>query len=306
MTTDTLSPKVTLLDGLIPEFLTSVEAASSARKSGIPIGPVTPFPALNVILGGAFAPGIHVVQAAPGAGKTAFCLQVAARGSAPALYVTAEMSEVELFRRLIARETQTFLLRLKNGELDPDTAMQLAAETVNKVPNFAFVDGTRGYASPEVIRDTAEGLRERAGSRHLLIVVDSLHVWARSARSSELGSASDYDLINGGLNGLSQLAAELACPVVAVAHRNRGGQREGGLHAAKGSGDIEYIAESVIELTSDDAPPDAAGNKNVSVAVWKNRHGSIESGIPLQFSGRLQEFRDCQNGGLYDSQAVTF
>ena len=92
----------------------------------IPSGPVTGFAQLDNELSGYLAPGIHVIQAAPGAGKSAFCLQVAASCGFPALYVTAEMGVLELFRRTVARETETFLGRLKSGELGLEAATKLA------------------------------------------------------------------------------------------------------------------------------------------------------------------------------------
>lgn len=298
--TDTYTPKITLLRDLVSDFIADTEAASLARASGIPRGPVTRLTEVDNAIGGYLAPGVHILQAAPGAGKSAFCLQVAAKCGFPALYVTAEMGVLELFRRLIARETSTFLGKLKGGELGTKKAMELANSTAEKVPYLAFIDGTFGYASPEIIRDAAEGLCERANSEHVLLVIDSLHIWARSARGSnnEISSASEYDLINAGLDAASQIASSLACPILAVSHRNRAGQTSGGLHAGKGSGDIEYVAETVIELTPKDEFPDAAGDIGINVSLRKNRHGILVKDIPLQFCGRLQEFREHKHGSL--------
>jgi replicative DNA helicase len=297
---DTITTKVTLLNDLVSDFVADTEAAAIARKSGIPRGPVTRLTKVDEAIGGYLAPGIHVIQAAPGAGKSAWCLQVAATCGFPALYVTAEMPPIELFRRLIARETSTFLGRLKSGEIDPQEAIRLAEETAKKVPHLAFIDGTKGYASPEVILGAAEALREKAGLEHILVVIDSLHIWARSARggNSEISSASEYDLINASLDAASRMAADLACPILAVSHRNRAGQKDGGLHAGKGTGDIEYVAETVIELTPKNEQPDATGNVGVSLAIRKNRHGVLANDIPLQFCGRLQEFSGYKHGGL--------
>ena len=298
--TTTINPKLTLLSDVVSDFLADSEAAYLAHKSGLSRGPVTGFAQLDKEMSGYLAPGIHVIQAAPGAGKSAFCLQVAASCGFPALYVTAEMGVLELFRRTVARETETFLGRLKSGELGLEAATKLAISTAEKIPHLAFLDGTYGYASPEVIRDAAEALRERAGKEHVLIVIDSLHVWARSARSSgEVASASEYELINAGLNGASQIASDLSCPILAVSHRNRAGNTgSGGLHSGKGSGDIEYIAETVIELTPTDEPENAAGNKEITLSIHKNRHGVLVKDIPLTFCGRLQKFSEYKSGCL--------
>src|SRR5438128_6247689 len=93
------TPTVTLLSDLISAFVTDTEAAAAARESGIPRGPVTRLSALDEALGGYLSVGLHLLQAAPGAGKTAFALQVAAMCGFPSLFVTAELGTLELFRR---------------------------------------------------------------------------------------------------------------------------------------------------------------------------------------------------------------
>ncbi len=283
-------PKASLLSDLIPAFVADTEAAATARESGVPRGPITRLSALDEALGGYLAVGLHLLQAAPGAGKTAFALQVAAMCGFPALFVTAEMGTLELFRRLIARATVTFLGKLKTGELGVREALRLAVLTAEKVPHLALMDGTLAYASPDIILDSAAALRKRAGAKHVLVVIDSLQFWARSARGSEkeLLAASEYDLINAGLGAAARIGAELTCPILAVSHRNRQGNRgEGGLHSGKGSGDLEYMAETVLDLIRKDEQPDAAGEVEVKLAIHKNRHGVPGLTFNLRFCGRV-------------------
>ncbi len=106
-TTDPNAPKVTLLSDLISDFVADTEAAAAARAAGHPRGPVTLLRDLDNALGGYLAPGLHILQASPGAGKTAFALQVAATCGFPALFVSAEMGLLEIFRRLVSRSTGT-------------------------------------------------------------------------------------------------------------------------------------------------------------------------------------------------------
>src|SRR5688500_7405974 len=134
------TPRTVRPDDLVSDLVADVEAAREAMKSGKPRGPVTSLPELDRIMGGFFAPGIHIVQAAPGAGKTAFCLPVASRCCYPALFISAEMGLLELFRRLVAREAKTFLGKIKSGELEPEVVQRLALQTVEKLPNLALMD----------------------------------------------------------------------------------------------------------------------------------------------------------------------
>jgi replicative DNA helicase len=293
--TDPLKPPVVPLAGLLADFIADADAAARARESGKPRGAITRLPSLDDALGGYLAPGVHVIQAAPGAGKTAFALQVASDCAYPCLYVTAEMGLLELFRRLVARQTKTFLGRLKSGELDNDESKRLALRTIENLPCLAFMDATQLYAAPLHIKDAAELLREQSKSEHVLIVLDSLQIWAKSVRRvvSEPTNTSEYDLITSGLDAISGVGAKLQCPILTVSHRNRAGNRsDGGLHAGKGSGDVEYCSESVIDLTRKDEPPNFEGETNVKATIHKNRHGIPGVSFDFAFSGRLQNFRE--------------
>jgi replicative DNA helicase len=290
-----LKPPVTQLAGLLDDFVADAEAAAIARESGKPRGAITSLRSLDDALGGYLAPGVHILQAAPGAGKTAMALQIASDCAYPCLYVTAEMGLLELFRRLVARQTETYLGRLKSGELGGDKSKQLALQTVKNLPCLAFMDATQLYAAPLHIKDTAELLREQFKSDHILIVLDSLQIWSKSARrvSNEFANTSEYDLITAGLDAISGVGAKLQCPIIAVSHRNRAGNRsDGGLHASKGSGDLEYGSESVIDLTRKDETPNFEGETNVKATIHKNRHGIPGISFDFAFSGRLQSFRE--------------
>lgn len=289
-------PPVILLQDLVAEFVADTEAARKALETGRPRGPVTGLKKVDDILGTYLAPGLHVLQGAPGCGKTAFALQTATDCLCPCLYVTAEMPTLELFRRLIARHTRTFLGRLKTGELGGREAQRLALETIEAAPYLALMDATRAHADVDTICKAAEALRESMQSEQILVIIDSLTVWARSAANGfEALSLSEYDIINQGVVGCTNIAAYLKAPVIALSHRNRQGNRsEGGLHAAKGSGSIEYEAESVLDLEPSDkregAAPDLNGDVRVKLTAYKNRHGIPNIPVYLKFNGRLQSF----------------
>ncbi len=296
-----LKPVVTQLADLVDFFVADAEAAAIARETGRPRGPVTGLSSLDEALGGYLSPGVHILQAAPGAGKTAFALQAASDCVYPCLYVTSEMGLLELFRRLIARQTKTFLGRLKSGELGGTESRKLALQTIENLPNMAFMDATQAYASPLLIGEVANALRDRHKSDHVLIALDSLQIWAKSARRAErkdtdkkdFAPATEYDLISAGLDSISGIASRLQCPILAISHRNRAGNKsDGGLHAGKGSGDLEYGAETVIDLTRKDETPDANGETRIKATMQKNRHGIPGVSYDFAFSGRLQTFRD--------------
>lgn len=286
------SPKLYRLGDLLQDFTEDAREAYQAREEGRQRGPVSGFPTLDDAIGGAFMPGLHVMHGGPGAGKTAWALQVAACCGTPALFVSCEISPLEILRRLAARVTGTYLGRFKTGELEPARAVDLARRACEASPLLALVDGTAGFPDPGWLQQQA---REVQGeNRHLLVILDSLHTWAN--RAPGLRGKTEYDTLNGGLSDLEQLAGALKSPLLVIAERNRGSMQSGGMSAAKGSSRIEYAGETVIGLDKESGAGgglDPSGETPLTARVEKNRHG-MPGKVDLLFHGPLQRFREGQ------------
>ena len=281
------APRLTRLGDLLEDWSADAEAAHQARVAGVPRGPTTNLDNLDRELGGALADGVHIVHGGPGIGKTAFVLQVAAECGCSALFVTCEMAPLELLRRHTARVTTTYMGRLKSGEFTPADSLAKARTAAQAAPDLVIADATHAWADPDWLRQAAEVTRGDA--QHLLIVVDSVHSWAEGMPVQ----ASEYDALNGALAALRKLAADLSCPILATAERNRARMEGGGLHAAAGSRRFEYGSETVLELDRDgDDPPDAAGQSAVTLTIAKNRNGTPGRKVDLFFQGALQRFRE--------------
>ena len=266
------------------------DAANTARATGKPRGPLSGFKALDCELGGAFSVGVHVLHGTPGAGKTAFALQVAAQCQCAALFVTCEMAPAELLRRHTARVSDTFLGRLKSGEMSADRAETLARSALDAAPLLNFADATREPAPPSFIFEAAQVARRDSPNGHLLLVIDSLHSWAES---TAIG-APEYEALNLGLMNLRRLSHGLECPVLVVSERNRDAMQRGGQNAGAGTRKIEYSAETVIDLSrAADAKPDGAGEVPITVTLNKNRHGATGKEMPFKFNGAVQSFKEC-------------
>jgi replicative DNA helicase len=281
------APQLTRLSDLLVEWQTFAEQTHEAYTTGQPRGPVTGFTRLDAEIGGAIEPGLHILHGQPGAGKTAFALQLAATCGFPALIVSCEMAPLELLRRITARTTETFLGRLRTGELAPVASLALVKRAVASAPLLALADGTLAYPNLEWMKDAA--LAVKGSAEHVLIVVDSVHSWAESAP----GGIPEYEGLNAALAGLRTLAGALSCPVLAVAERNRASMGKGGLSAGAGTRKIEYGATTVLDLQRDlDKPADAMGEVDVTLALAKNRNGAAGRKVNLKFHGAIQRFRD--------------
>lgn len=281
-------PRLARFRDLLADLQLDATAAHEAYTTRKPRGALTGFPSLDLELGGALAPGLHIVHGGPGVGKTAFTFQAGAQSQCPTLLVTTEMRDLELFRRAIARVTSTYLGRLRSGEFPPAEIMRLAQQTALTMPQLVLADATEAYASPDWMKRAAETIRGDA--RHLLIIVDSIHSWAETA-PGDLGS--EYDRLNAGLAALRTLSKQLTCAVIGVAERNRTSMSSGGISASAGSRKFEYGGESVWELNADqDATFNAAGEKPITLRIAKNRAGSPGRQLHLLFHGALQRFRE--------------
>jgi replicative DNA helicase len=289
-TTADKQPRLRPLVQLLDEFVADVEAAEAARRSGRRRGPTTTLPSLDRALGGYLQRGPHIVMGNTGTGKTALVSQMVTSAKHPSLYVSCEMDALELFRRIIARVTNTHLGKLKSSDefdelLSPDEARRLAEETIARAPHVALLDATLAYARPEYLLEAAESWK--ADSPHFLLGLDSLHAWVEMNPEP----ISEYDAINAGLTALRQLAQRLSCPVLIIAERNRLSMKEGGLNAGAGSRRIEYGAETVLSLDKK-GKPDPAGVTPMELVVEKNRHGPSDRRIKLLFHGAVQRFEE--------------
>jgi replicative DNA helicase len=279
-------PPLFRVSALVDVLAADAEAAWEAREAHRPRGVVTRFKNVDEALGGFMPPGIQILHGAAGAGKTAYALQVAASCGAPALFVSTEMGPLELFRRVTARLTETFLGKFKSGELHPSRARDLAEAAALICPDLAIVDATIIPASATWL--AAMMVEARGAHPHGLMVVDSLHSWAGAMAPP---GVSEYDTINEALLALRRLAAGCDVAVLAISERNRLSSDSGGLTAGRGSGKIEYSADSMLELgRHKDAPLDVNGEVVVELKIAKNRNGPAGEKFPLTFSGRLQRF----------------
>lgn len=294
-------PRLLPLGDLLGELLDEAEADHSAKLSGTLRGPVTGFPLLDRDLGGRLMPGYHVLHGNTAAGKTGLALQIGAQCGFPALFVTCEMSPIELFRRVIARTASVFLHDLKNGVFTRDAFAEKARITMSACPQLALLDATRTYVTAAEIRAAAEVWREHHDAGHILLCLDSLHAWAR--RSPTFRDEGEYEGLGVAIGELQLLSAELGAPILVVNERNRGSADYGGVNASAGHRAIEFGAETVLglyrETTKDGQgkdthrpkPFDACGEVGTHITIEKNRHGA-GGRFEMKYCGRLQKFSE--------------
>lgn len=284
-----LQPKFYQLSALLSEFEQDAEKRYDAKMNGRPIGALTGLKKLDRELGGALSPGLHVLTGSPGSGKTALALQLSCSSQCPSLYVTLEMSPIELLRRITARLSGQYLGRFKTGEFPAETALMHARKAIEQVPLFALCDGTNSPVRIENIEKFAGLTRKKQpDNEHLLIVIDSAHSLVRGWPVI----ADEYTALNDGLSKLRALAQRLNCAILVIGERNRASMNDSGMNSAAGSRIFEYSSETVFALDKEKEKDPISGITKMKLTISKNRNGAPGNYINLNFTGALQEFNE--------------
>ncbi len=283
----------------IRDYVDSVVALAEFRyecnKKNVPYGPVTPWEQVTKAWGGAIPQGLHTILGGPGAGKSAFALQLAAECGCPCVFVTCEMTPEELVRRIAARVHRIKVSKFKNGDISGQEVRDLVSEALDSCPELYIANGMTEYISPEQIISFAEQIRE--DSAHVLIVIDSFHAWVQSDPSPS--SASEYDRLNAAVGQLLTIATNLKCPVIAVTEQNRASfgkhAPEEKLHAGAGTRKLEYSPETVLSLrraSYENEELKTNLDRDMILTFEKNRNGKQGEQITLIFQSGYMGFKE--------------
>jgi replicative DNA helicase len=243
------------------------------------------FPVLDSATGGAQDGQLIVIGARPGAGKTAFALQVAqsiAEAGTPVAFFSAEMGAVELATRAVSAGAKIDSLHLQAGEITRGQmeaiARYIAAAGrlpihIDDRPNMRLIDVSIGA--------------RRLKSDHNIgaVFVDYLQLIRE-----EDGSRNREDAVRRLSNGMKNLAKELQIPVFVLAQLNRqgDGSRPKAAHL-RDSGSIEQDASTIVLLNPTGRR--SGEHETVEAIVAKSRSGK-RMDIDFDFHGPTTTFRE--------------
>ncbi|MCC7078654.1 MAG: AAA family ATPase [Acidimicrobiia bacterium] len=269
----------------------------------------TSFPTLDEHLAhGGWRPGIHLFGGCPGVGKSAFATQCAlhaARADHPVLYVSIEQPPEDLIGRIFCKELGVSIDRYWNREpsylaLARQRAPGLPLHNLHIVTDPALVRDTVGTAGR--IRAWTETLERQTGARPL-VIIDYLQEMRPPDR--ERSKDERIQIARSGLT-LRQLARDMGVPVIVISSINRVSyQTTPNLAAFKGSGDLEYQADTALLLrvrAASDEEAAAMTEKDwhaipLELHLVKNRYGRItgQHPIPISFDRQHGRFREEQD-----------
>jgi replicative DNA helicase len=258
------------------------ERVIDIAENGEPAALPTAWKVLDDLLGGWYPGQLIVIGGRPGKGKSILlenAATVAARHHGRrVLFVSMEMSEVELTQRTAAWTAGVNLTNLRRGG-DAMTEqdwrkLRSAAATMTATPMDIHSESS---LTVDQIRSVAWDTRQQArrnGEDLGLIVVDYLQLIQprdrKLTRQQQLGEVS---------RGLKALAGEMGVPVIAAAQLSRDSSgRIPVLSDLRESGDIEQDADVVLllhEVTEQDQHGKHTPTGELVVYVAKQRQGQL-------------------------------
>lgn len=267
---DTAAELQTAQDSIVElmEYRNGVEQGKS--KTFIPTG-LTPLD--KMLGGGLLSGGLYILGARPGVGKTTLALWITdavARTSGAVLFISLEMSTLQITTKRMARETSLPYSQLLMGKMSESEYNLLAQGSVRLAKLPVTVNKRPGATVADI------GRMARRVPQIVLVVVDYLGL-VRPAT----GKNSKYEAVTQVSNDLKQLALALGVPILALSQLNRENmQRQDKrptLADLRDSGAIEQDADGVLLLHREDyysMESSEAGSASLMECILaKNRHG---------------------------------
>ena len=266
------------MQDVLHEALERIDAR--LMKGGGIGGMPTGFTDLDALIGGLHESELVIIAARPSMGKTALATNiadhVAIETGHTTLFVSLEMSRLELAERMLCAHGRINGHKLRNGFISPTDRKKLveASSDMSKAP--LFIDDTPSRTMTEIAA-TARRLKRREGLA--LIVIDYLQLIepdnSKDPRQEQVAKIA---------RRLKGLARELKLPVVCLAQLNRQAEvardNRPRLSHLRESGAIEQDADVVMFVhrdeyyqTNDEDKARVAGQADILVA--KQRNGPV-------------------------------
>jgi replicative DNA helicase len=241
------------------------------------------------------SPGLYLLAASTGTGKTALAGQVAlhvAERHGPVVFVSMELTDVDLGVRLVSVLTNIKKEKLVVGELTDQQHAQVHGAVERLSRSHLYLVQGAGYTTGDM---RAHVLRAQSaeGVRPALLVVDYVQLLTDQEGD---GRARERN-VSAAAKGLKKLSGELGVPVLALVqlNRNRVGRsdKRPTLTDLRESGDLENTADSVIGLYRDELDhPDTTDRGLAELIVLKKRQLGDDVGAVRSLVWIGESYRD--------------
>jgi replicative DNA helicase len=289
--TDTLVGQVVLAPAeWTDQLLDYLEQSRTGGLAGVSTG-LADLDAMTLGL----SPALYLLAASTGTGKTALAGQIAlhvAEHHGPVVFVSMELSAVDLGVRLVAVLTNLPKDHLVVGRLEPEQQQRVFAAVERLERSRLYIVYGSGFTTGDV---RAHLLRAQAaeGIRPALLVVDYVQLLA----DQEGDGRSRERNVSAAARALKALAQELQVPVLALAQFNRNldgrGDKRPTITDLRESGDLENTADSVLGLYRDELDhPESTQRGLAELIVLKKRQLGDDVGTVRRLVWVGERYRD--------------
>jgi replicative DNA helicase len=286
LTVEASKEEVQSSKSVVSRFIDSTQERFSrqGQLSGITSG----FHRLDQMTDGFQFGELAIIAARPSIGKTAIAIAIAKAASIdsriPTLFISLEMSDESIVRRMVSSVGSIPMQDIKTGQLDQGgmKAMSTASAKIAASP-IHFISGS-GVSNIATITAVIRRAVRKWGVK--LVLVDYL----QKIHGSKAAEKKTYEIaeVSGRLKGV---ASDTKTAVVALAQLNRENEKDKGrvprLTDLADSGQIERDADLVLLLNRERNQPQG----EAVIAIAKQRDGECGL-VPLWYDGQYCRFSD--------------
>lgn len=293
--------RVAEMRDVVHEALSALDERKDGATGGIPTG----YDGLDDMTGGLRAGETIVLAGRTSMGKSALAVNIAeniAKAGKRILYVSLEMSRLELADRLLSAAARVDSHRMRSGTLNPEERRKIVAAGAVIGSTNLIIDDTSTRNVREIAA-IARRLQRRKGLD--LLIIDYIQFIEpddkRAPRQEQVAGVS---------RRLKGLARELSIPVICLAQLNRqaatGADNKPQLSHLRESGAIEQDADMVLfvhrpQYYSANKPPYGQGEE-AELIVAKQRNGPTGTSKVLWF-GNFVRFDNPEQSHFDPSEA---
>lgn len=262
------------------------------KNKGMVTGISSGLKSLDKLIAGFQPSDLCIIAARPSMGKTAFALNVAYNASLiqkqKVLVFSLEMSDSQIFQRLVSMGSQVSLTKLRNGFLTEEEWSRVGLVTSRLAESDIYVADTPSITVME-IRALARRLKASQGLD--MILIDYLQLI-----SGNRGKDNRQQEISDISRSLKGLARDLNVPILLLSQLSRAPEQRSDrrpiLSDLRDSGAIEQDADVVLFLYRDEYYNETSDKKGLAeMKVGKQRNGPVGK-VHLRFFGEFGRFAD--------------
>ncbi|TDT71484.1 replicative DNA helicase [Hypnocyclicus thermotrophus] len=282
--------EVVSISSLVNEEFERLEKV--VKNSGATTGISSNFKEFDQMTSGFHPSDLVIIAARPSMGKTAFVLNLALNAALnenkSVLIFSLEMSNSQIFQRLLAIESKIPLNKIRNGFISEDEWGHIALAT-GKLANTDIQ--IADVPNVTVLEIRAMARRLKAAGKLDMILIDYLQLIKGSGRTeSRQQEISDIS------RSLKGIARELDVPVIALSQLSRAPEQRADrrpmLSDLRDSGAIEQDADMVVFLYRDEYYNEDSEDKGLAeIIIGKQRNGPVGT-ITLKYFNEITKFAD--------------